>query len=98
MELSPVVNEGEDAASWVVTAALSIASVLREVAGETLLQHVLGESLGLLEVPGPDTAAEVQSCMGGDLEIVTISDFLGPLPVSPPSLPVCHLGRDVSPL
>ena len=70
VELSSVVNEGEDAGSWIVTAALSIASVLRELAGETLLQHLLGESLGLLKEPGPDTAAEVQSGLGGDLEIV----------------------------
>ena len=69
-ELPAVVNEGKLTCSGEDTAALCMASVLRVLAGETLLQHVLGEGLGLLKVPGPDTAAQVQSCLGGDLEIV----------------------------
>ena len=69
-ELPAVVNEWKLTSSREDTAALCMASVLRELAGEALLQHVLGESLGLLEIPGPDTAAQVQSCLGGDLEIV----------------------------
>ena len=69
-ELPAVVNEGKLTCSGKDTAALCMASVLRELAGETLLQHVLGEGLGLLKVAGPDTAAQVQSCLGGDLEIV----------------------------
>ena len=44
VELSALVNEGEDTAGWEVTAGLGVAGVVRQVTCEAVLQEVLGQS------------------------------------------------------
>ena len=70
MELSALVNEGEDTAGWEVTAGLGVAGVVRQVTCEAVLQEVLGQSRGRPQHSGSYSAAQVEPRLGGDLEVM----------------------------
>ena len=70
MELSAIVNELLGTGGRVVRAPFSPAGVLGKEAGETFLQHLLGEGGGGGEEGGPGTAGQAQALLGGNCKLV----------------------------